>query len=396
MSKKAWAAVGKAREKAERAREISEISGNTWNICLPKTRIHTLEELIKFCKIDLSIWEVERFVANKWEVGSKDQSNNLLIAPLFQIKAFLRKKKDVIAARHEIEALKELAKKGARLPGKAGKGSPHTGNMLEINISDHHFGKLAWAAETGQQNYDTKIADQVFARAFSSLLERSAAVKFDEILLVLGNDLFNSDDVEGRTTFGTHVATDVRYQKTFGVVRTRAIAAIEECRRRAGKTKVIMVPGNHDRLTVWHLGDSLECYFHKYPDVEIDNTPKTRKYHSFGAVLIMFTHGSEEKRSNLPLLMATEQSGLFGRAKFREVHTGNLHTLKVDERYGIRVRILSALCPPDAWHAQHGYVGNLRSSEAFLWNRKEGLIGTVIYTDSSQEIEARKGSRSRA
>jgi len=103
--------------------------------------------------------------------------------------------------------------------------------------------------------------------------------------------------------------------------------------------------------------------------------------------LIMFTHGDKGKAKDLPLIMAAEKSILFGSTKFHEIHTGHIHTLKVEERHGIRHRTLPALCPPDAWHAENGYVGNLRSSEAFVWDEQEGLIGIVIYTDSDEKIE---------
>jgi hypothetical protein len=93
--------------------EVNEVRGDKWIICLPKTNIHTLEQLIEFCKIDLDVWEVERFIANKWEVGmrpaavteyttTKDgrtipawvrEEGEPIQIPLFQIKAFLHRKK---------------------------------------------------------------------------------------------------------------------------------------------------------------------------------------------------------------------------------------------------------------------------------------------------------------
>lgn len=377
-----------ARKPAKELKEINEVSGDRWTIFLPKARICTLEQLVEFCQIDLTIWEVERFIANKWEVGAKnDTGGSIAVEPLFQIKAFLRKKTAIVALRKEVEELKELAKSNARIPVTLKKKSGLHGNMLELDISDHHFGKLAWGAETGHQNYDTKIATQVFNRAVDVILERTASLAFDEIWFVVGNDLFNSDDTEGRTTKGTYVSTDVRYHKTFAVVRTAIIGTIERLRPLAKKVRVIMVYGNHDRLSVWHLGDSLECYFHKYPDVVIDNSPRYYKYHRFGDVMIMYTHGDKGKRTDYPLLMATEQPVMFGETKFREAHTGHNHVRRVDEQHGVIVRILSSLGPPDAWHAENGFVGNLRSAEGFIWNKNEGLIGTVIYTDPNESIE---------
>lgn len=368
-------------------KETNEVVGDRWTVVLPKTRIHTLEQLVEFCQIDLSVWEVERFVANKWEMGFKDSFDEAQVIPLYQIKAFLKKKKAVVFAKKEIQDLKQLAKSDSDFPKHVPAPAFTEGKMLEINLTDHHFGKLAWGLETGYANYDVKIATQVFHRAIDTILDRSPFSAYEEIWFVVGNDLFNADDTQGRTTSGTQVESDVRHEKTYVTVRTLLIQAIEKLRNFAAKVKVVVVPGNHDHNATWHLGDSLEVYFAKYSDVEVDNHPCPRKYHTFGQTLVMFTHGDKGKIKDLPLLMAAEKSALFGATKFHEIHTGHIHTLRVDEQHGIRVRTLPALCPPDAWHAENGYVGNLRSSEAFVWDKNEGLIGIVIYTDSDEKIE---------
>lgn len=369
--------------------ESNKISGNEWAISLPKTRIHTLDQLIEYFEIDLSVWEVEKFVANKWEMGYKDDATGRAkTEELYQVKAWLKRKVEIVDAKAEIESLKRAAAEEIRVvPMPVRKPDNVSGHMLEIDIADHHFGKLAWASETGHQNYDTKLATKLFKKAFQTILSRVTGILFDEIWFVVGNDLLNSDNAQGTTTKGTHVSTDVRYQKTFATVRQVITECIETLRPKAKKVKVIMVSGNHDQLSVWHLGDSLECFFQQYDDVEIDNSPKYHKYHRFGQVMIMYTHGDKGKRKNFPLMMATEQPEMFGATKFREVHTGHRHTLEVEEQHGIRVRTMSALCPPDSWHAENGYVGNLRSAEAFIWHKDEGLIGTAIYTDNRKDLE---------
>lgn len=378
---------GRSPESEPELKETNEVVGDRWTVVLPKTRIHTLEQLVEFCQIDLTVWEVERFVANKWEMGFKDSQDEAQVIPLYQIKAFLKKKKSVVFAKKEIQNLKQLAKQDADFPKHVPVPKFTEGKMLEINLTDHHFGKLAWGLETGYANYDVKIATQVFHRAIDTILDRSPFSAYEQIWFVVGNDLFNADDTQGRTTSGTQVESDVRHEKTYVTVRTLLIQAIEKLRNFAAKVKVVVVPGNHDHNATWHLGDSLEVYFSKYSDVEVDNHPCPRKYHQFGQTLVMFTHGDKGKIKDLPLLMAAEKSILFGATKFHEIHTGHIHTLRVDEQHGIRVRTLPALCPPDAWHAENGYVGNLRSSEAFVWDKNEGLIGIVIYTDSDEKIE---------
>jgi len=368
--------------------EQNEIRGDAWNITLPKTRIHTLDQLLTYFEVDTDIWEVERFVANKWEMGYKDESTGkAAVEELYQVKAFLRRKKNVAFAKVEIEDLKRLAKTASSFPKPIKKSAKHKGGMLEINFTDHHFGKLSWGLETGWANYDVKIATQVFHRALDTTLDRSPFSYYDEIWFIVGNDLFNADDTQGRTTAGTQVESDVRHEKTYVTVRTLLIQAIEKLRHLTDKVRVIVVPGNHDHNATWHLGDSLEVYFTNYDDVDVDNQPSPRKYHRFGQTLIMYTHGDKGKRADLPLLMAAEKPSLFGATRFHEIHTGHTHQTRLEEKHGIRIRVLPALCPPDAWHAENGYVGNLRSSESFVWDREEGLIGTIIYTDSDGKID---------
>lgn len=88
-------------------KEVNKLDKDTWEIQLPRTTIHTLEELIVYCKIDLAVWEVERWVANKWEMGYKDEEGNAHTKPLYQVKAFLRRK--------QFSTLVEYAKDNARL-----------------------------------------------------------------------------------------------------------------------------------------------------------------------------------------------------------------------------------------------------------------------------------------
>src|SRR5438270_3771635 len=184
-------------ENAKPEPETSEISGDTWNITLPKTSICTLEQLLEYSKVDLSTWEVDRFVVNKWD--------SVVGEPLFQVKATLKKRVEIVAVRKEIELLKEAAKKEARIPRAIARKAKQSGNMLEVNIPDIHVGKLAWPKETSGRPYDTLIAPKMYHRALNTLLERTKGYDFEEVLFVVGNDLFNSDDLEGRTTKGTQV-----------------------------------------------------------------------------------------------------------------------------------------------------------------------------------------------
>ncbi len=139
------------------------------------------------------------------------------------MKCFLKRKVAVAAAADEIEELKRLALTEFPSVTVAVKKPAQSGLMLEINIPDLHVGKPAWGKETGGKNYDTKIAVSTFFSALSTLLDRVSHFKFEQILMIVGNDLLNADDIEGRTTAGTYVNTDGRYHKTFTTTRKSSI-----------------------------------------------------------------------------------------------------------------------------------------------------------------------------
>jgi UDP-2,3-diacylglucosamine pyrophosphatase LpxH len=364
--------------------ETSDLSGDTWEISIPKTRIYTLEQLLEHCKVDLTKWVVERFTVNKWEMASADKSDQIHVEPLFQVKATLVKAKGMTieAVKNEIAALKKDAGIVVPTPKRTFRKSGE-GNCLEISVYDAHYGRLSWGEETLWEDYDLSIASKEYNAAIDSLLNR-CNMDLEEIVFVVGNDLFHVDNPNNTTTKGTPQDVDSRYHKIFRRVRLEQQKQIEKMRKISPKVKVIFSPGNHDELSSWHLGDSIECLYQNAKDVEVLNTPAPRKYYRWGNVLIMYCHGHAGKRANYPLIMATEQPRLWADTCFHEVHTGHTHQDAVKELMGCKVRTMPALCPPDDWHSQNGYVGNLRGGMGFQWNKKEGLIGTVEYSILSE------------
>ena len=371
--------------------ELFEVSGNTAKLTrVVEGRIRTLDDLIRVCQIDTTEWEVERWTANKWEMGAVLRSpgdDSVVVTELFQVKATLRRRVAIVAAREEIERMKAEWKADeqhfrALVYNEPVAAQPRPA-LLQIAIPDLHMGKLAWKRETGA-NYDLKIAESLFDTALARLIDRTAHHAIGRVLFVVGSDLLHTDNPNGTTTKGTPQDTEGRFHKTFWKARQMVTRAIERLRLIA-PVDVLMVPGNHDTQTVWHLGDSLECWYHDCPDVAIDNAPTQRKYYEWGKVMLMFTHGDKGKRPDYPLLMATEQPAMFGRTIYREAHTGHIHQLQVREQHGVRVRVSPALCAADAWHTENQYVGNARAAESYVWDRDEGLISQATWTVPQEE-----------
>lgn len=377
--------------------ETNEFTDDRWTISLPKTRIHTLEELIEHCKIDLTIWEIERWACNKWEVGRKDKSVDLswtkgaadgsvhdtgkiFVEPLFQVKAFLRKRKWAEEAERIIERLRKKAEGYAPKYPVIKKTPTKSGNIVEVSPVDIHHGALIWGKETGGPDWDLKISEKVHKDATSALISRTDDYKPEAALVILGHDQQNSDNREGSTEAGTAQNNDGRYQKVSDVSLDCSIWTIDACLQHYGRVLVKMVPGNHDALSTWHLGRVLKAWYRHCPQVEIDNSPNMRKYWEYGVNMLLFTHGNKGKLENYPGTMAAEQPAMWGRTRWHEAHTGDKHQRRLIELHGATVRILPSLRPSCIWGAENHYVGSVRAAEAYVWNKDEGLIGTACYS----------------
>jgi len=280
--------------------------------------------------------------------------------------------------RAEIDAMKSEAKVERKFP----KINPAETNglLLEVAISDVHFGKLCYPKETEDSPYDLKIAQAMFMRALETLLKRAKGYSFERILFPLGNDLLHSNGMNNATAGGTPLDCDGRYQKTFTLVRQTMAEAIERLRQVA-PVDCPVIAGNHDR-TVWTLADSLSSWFRGQSDVNIDNSPTLRKAYSWGTCGFMLTHGDTGKKTDYPLVFATEFPEVFSKSTWREIQQGHFHRTALDEVHGIKIRTLPSLAPADFWHYENMYTGNMRNAEAYVFSKTEGLVAQFIYCDN--------------
>ena len=371
----------------EQISEGSEFStdGKTATIKMTINKeIKTLEELIEVCKIDTEKYKIESFTCKSWMGYIKNARSQVEKTQLFAVSAKLVVKKNEIMLSDTIDKIIERLSQKA--PEFQVSEKVESDLMLELSIPDIHFGKLAWKDESGE-NYDVNITKNLYAKSVLVLLDRTEGYTFDTINLVVGNDFFNADNFENTTTRGTAQTTDGRQPKTFMIAVDVITNLIDQhLYKRCNRVVVTVVPGNHDSETSFYLGEVLKAYYKNMALVEIDNEPTSRKYIKYGEVLIMYTHGNEEKHTELPLIMATEKPVEWGSTKFREIHLGHFHARKattfvgVNENKGVVTRILPSLCATDDWHYKKGYIGNIRSAEAYVWSKNEGLITTVTYT----------------
>ena len=308
-------------------------------------------------------WDVERLLVNKWGVPGAEQK---------QIKVWLTRKQD--------EVLEEIGRSlRDNPPISRVEPDPREGDCALLSLFDLHVGMLAWGKEVGR-NYDTHEAlDRLFKGAAYLLGQIKEPVS--KIILPIGNDLLHADTHTGTTTAGTRVDIDSRWQKAFTEVVSALIRGPIAWAAEVAPVRILIVPGNHDYQRAFYLGEVLRWYYEgRELPVEVDNSPRLRKYVSFGRVLLGFTHGDWVKPDTLPLIMAQEAAEEWGRAVWREWVIGHFHRRRemkyvpTAEYGGVRVRVMPALAATDAWHYQHGFVGGWPEATLTLYDPQAGPI----------------------
>ena len=350
---------------------------------------HTDIELLDYLGMDKDKWECSKFHFGLWQgaqaprpVGSTSEGWRIEEASPVFVKLYSvwgEFKRNVIT-----ETLAEIWKRysdrykdhKAVYPVHLRDTMPKSGLALELVLPDVHLGKLAWHLETRWGNYDTAIAMERYRFCVDDLLNQTAHLHFDEIVYVVGNDLLNADNAEGTTQKGTPQSNDGRIQKVFDVATELSIETIDKLITFA-PVKVIVMPGNHDRLSAHYLGKLLEHHYRLCDDVEFNTEPSYTKLWKWGSVGIMFAHGDATKLKDAPLDMAVEYRSLWSEMQHCEIHTGDKHQFKALENKGVVARILSSLSSADTWHTQQRYTGNILAGQSFIWHRETGFRGMM-------------------
>jgi len=367
--------------------------------CRSRT-IHTLDGALEYAGVDLEEWEVDRYVINKWDCVAKTAiekvsdepvrwERELTATELWQVKVWLKRIETPVEKQSlqdfKDELLTEIREHAPEYPAYPPPLSVSGKYLLEISLPDLHFGKLSWAAETGE-DYDCEITEKRFREAIENLLSHTSCYQPERILFPVGNDFLHIDNLESTTAHGTRQDVDTRPHRIFrrgwqllveGVDRLAEIAPVD----------VVVIPGNHDTLSMFHVGEVLDAWYHKTDRVQIDNSPRSRKYVEYGQNLLGFCHGGKEdpKPDDLPLIMATQEKEAWARTTHHEFHLGHFHTkretkyLAGDTHKGVIVRVIPSLCGTDKWHFDKGFVENPRAAEAYLYDHEAGYRGHYLW-----------------
>ncbi len=390
------------REEPPKTRGVSmSICGDLAEATITDDNPRTLDQLLKACEVDLNVWEVERQSVNKWEVAMREpattvggrgndaqisvnekggqstlwtrKSHTPLRVPLYQVKAWLRRKVEASTINQMLQQFTDSAKKHAPKRFDFTKPSRAKADCCYVlNIQDLHLAKLASAHETGGADWDIRIAERVFRETVDELVNKVPKDRIEEVIVIIGSDMLQVDNDKSTTTAGTYVDSDTRLSKAFDVAAKMLSDVIE---RLASSFKVhcIVYGGNHDRTVSLFLGRYIEAWFRNHSNVTIDASPRSRKYHGYGKTLLAFDHGDETKHKDLPLAIMRDNQSVISNYRFTECLVGHLHQEQSQDIKGIVIRVAPALCPPDKWHSSKSFANNMRRSQGLLYQREQGL-----------------------
>jgi hypothetical protein len=321
----------------------------------------SLEDVLKECSVDLKKWDVDHYTIEENSKG-------------YNFKVYFKLRNPYEANKEELK--KELAEYSKKIITPKHK-NKQNGLLLEFAPFDLHWGKLAWAEESGH-DYDMKEAATALNKSIDYTIQAASKFPINKILFPFGNDFFQIDNEQNATTAGTRVDVDSRFKKILREGRKIVIETIEKLKRIA-PVDVVIVAGNHGNLSEFMLGDLLEVKYEKDVNVNVNNSAMSRKYYSYGKNLIGFTHGNEEKSGDLVGIMATEQSNLWAQCRHRFWHLGHFHMMQEREQQGVKIQYLASLSGSDAWHTKKGYVNNTRGVNSFLYDKEMGLIHRIFF-----------------
>ena len=318
------------------------------------------DEIIKLLKIDTSIWKLSSYW-NK-QMGDHWRVSALVTRKRFDNETLIE------------ELLNNWKPKSYKLPKVKLKSNGKTKVCGVLSLQDIHFGK--------EGNY---TIDKDFEDTIINLITRASASHYIENLFyVVGGDLINMDTFNGTTTSGTFIDNSCTapeaYIQAFDAIHWSINYLNEYCE----KLTVVYIPGNHDRLSSFHLAHALSKTI-KSNKIEWDVEYGERKVHTYGENFNAFEHGDVNKK-NTPLVYATEFSNEWGGTQYRTLFTGHFHQSKKveyitnSENTGFIHKTLPSLSRSDYWHTHNKFVGNKRSGKLELQDPIKGNICELTFS----------------
>lgn len=324
----------------------------------------TPEEIITLLKIDTSKWKLSQYwnkqLSDHWRVSALVTKLKVEEVAIENLIANWEPKKIKLSEKKFTDSLKKNRETVCGV----------------MSLQDIHFGKEG--NETVDRDFEHTLIDLITRGSQSHHIE--------QLYFVVGGDLINMDTFVGTTTSGTPVDNCMNSIEAFKKAFDAMHWAIQLLSVYVDKLTIVYVPGNHDRLTSFHLVHGLAKSIDS-DKVEWDVDYEERKVHVYHDNFNAFEHGDSHSK-NTPLIYATEFPKEWGDTKNRTLFTGHYHTTKKveyltnGESAGFIHKVLPSLSKTDYWHYHKKFVGNRRAGKLELQSPTKGNICELTYSPS--------------
>ena len=258
---------------------------------------------------------------------------------------------------------------GLHRPVKAPEATKNEDRLSAYLIGDHHLNALCWSPETGGDDWDTNIAQDVLIKAVDKLV--SAAGDAEVGALINLGDFLHANSGDNKTAKGTPVDVDGRLGRVIRVVGNLFKVLITRMLETHKEVWLINVRGNHDPDASLWLNEMMRLYFASEPRVKVfDNFSKWIHF-EWGKTLVVMHHGDRVKTQALYEAVTRDYAEEWGRSKYRYLYHGHIHHRTVTELGGLHLESFGVLCPPDSFHSASGY-GSARSMSCVILDKNYG------------------------
>jgi len=318
------------------------------------------EEIIQLLKIDTDKWRLSQYwnkqMGDHWRVS----------ALITQIK---NPEEKLFA-----ELLENWKPKSYKLPKVNLKDIKNNDPVCGVmSLQDIHFGK---------EGNDT--IDKDFEDTIKYLIQKAAPVNYIErMYFVVGGDLINMDTFEGTTTSGTGLDNCMTATEAYVQAFDAMHWAINFIKAYCKELVIVYVPGNHDRLSSFHLVHALSKSIESN-EITWDIKYEERKVHVWHNNFNAFEHGDKRSKNN-PLIYASEYPKEWGATTNRTLFKGHIHTdrkveyMTSNETAGFIEKTLPSLGKTDYYHYSNKYVANRRSGKLEIQHPTMGNICELTY-----------------
>ena len=317
------------------------------------------EKVLNNAGFDPEAWSLTEY--RRWDVASR---GGIHPCEYFKAKRILSPK----IADSVIEKIQKYGQLGIKRERLA-----KSDTLLDLSLSDLHVGCRSGGTPAEQAQRGVDVARRLVSRA-----RRLGDIS--KVLLTLVGDTLHVDSAGGTTTRGTALEDtsegyDDLYEQAFS-----AVVGLTNWLARWYLVDVLIVPGNHDNNSSFHLARELNAVYEKDKRVDVIGSGSLQRHYfvEWGVNLLGYAHGDTGRLNDLPGLMSSSMPEAWGRTTHRAWKTGHRHSSAQFEKNGVQIRCLPALIKQNLWASNMGYHPTWSGGEADVYDKKIGHVATLF------------------